>query len=739
MRLRSNDRFFDFIADVEMEKQSKLFEKLDETTGDFSYQFDMDRTANNMAMLGFPTADAVKSIYKSVPCDVLGEDNIPIYIGQIRVENLTAKTISCSFFSGNYNWISLLSGPISDIDFSELDTLTTETNIANSWDNDDGIIYPLLDTGMLITRSYPNLMREDFTGCIFMKYAFRKIFESAGIKTQGDLFNEPAFNSMILSRNTKSQDELDARSFYAASTSDQVFNVPPGGNTTLINFADDSTFPYFDGSQNSYDNTTQKYTADSEMRGKFEADLTDITVAYGVGPVPIVDQIFIEIYVNGTAKSSILVPINTGVSPDTYTVPLVTYSAHLQAGDVVDVRLRAVSATGILSISVPQGSTFRFTPTYIFFTSGNKLLPNWTQAQLVNNVLSLFCAITDFDTASKTLTIDLFDKIKSKEPIDLSNSIQITDTNYAEFISNFAKTNKLTYQESNTEEIKGYNVSEFIKYGSGEIPVDNDFIPDTGSIVDSDFSSPISYLSGTFQASLERMHFVDVDQVANDDFTGVTDSSGSPRFNGLDDSLFEVGDLVRITDSTENSYNGEYVVQTVGTGSGYIIVRGLTFNTNATGKITKLVHKINSDDSVFVFWQTEYGVTQVSDYSRIDSFYLDQNNYTNVAYPYFNLLSVGKSINDGYKQSLSFGAVNNPLAYQQTLTEKYWSNVGRALNDPTKEYASGYLSRVQFLELTPLRPIRIRTVDTDNLYYQNRISGYKNSYMPCTIELIKLS
>lgn len=742
MMLRSNDRYFDFSEEVQVERISKLFEALDETKGDFSYEFELPMTSNNMSLCGFPTPDAVKSIYKSVPCDLLDDDNVPLYTGQIKIGNLnlTEFTIPCSFFSGNYNWISLLSGPISDVDFSELDTITTEINIANSWDNDDGIIYPILDTGMLVTRSFPNLMREDFTGCIFIKYAFKKIFQHAGIKIKGDLLSDPLYNSMILCRNTKSQDELDNRSFYAQDDTGQGMNVPPGGSSMILTFPDDSTFPYFDGSTNNYDSAASQYIPDVEMRGTFEVQMKNITAFYGVGPIPIVDNAFVELRINGTVVESARVQLTQGISPGTYTVPPISYNAHIYSGDVVDVVLRVTSSTGILNIEFSDpGSTFKFTPSYLFFTSGNKLLPNWTQAQLVNNILALFCAITDYDAPSKTLTIDLFNNIKSKNPVDLSEHIQVNNIDFQDFISNFSKTNNLTYQESDTEEIKGYNVSEFIKYGSGEIQVDNDFIPDTGSIVDSDFSSPISYLSGTFQSSIERMHFVDVDEVVTQDFTSVTDSSGDARFDGLDDTFFEVGDLVRISESTINSYNGDYVVKTVGTGSGYIIVRGLLFNQNGTGKITKLVYKISTDDSVFVLWQTEYSASQVSDYSRINEFYVNQNAYPNVAYAYFNLLNVGRPINDQYKQSLSFGSVNNPLFYQRTMTEQYWPQVGRVLNDPLKILGTLYLPKATFFELTPLRPIRIKSIETDNLYYQNRITGYTKSYNPCSIELIKLS
>jgi hypothetical protein len=62
------------------------------------------------------------------------------------------------------------------------------------------------------------------------------------------------------------------------------------------------------------------------------------------------------------------------------------------------------------------------------------------------------------------------------------------------------------------------------------------------------------------------------------------------------------------------------------------------------------------------------------------------------------------------------------------------------LNNPVSLTASGYLKRTTFEQIkTFLRPIRIETEDTTNLYYLNRNRGYKGSERPCELELIKLN
>lgn len=738
--LRSNGRYFDFNGDIEVEKRVKLFEEIESTMGDFSYAFELPRTSNNFSIFGFPVLDAVKAIYKSVPCDILDDDGIPIYTGQIRLERTSRNTLTCSFFSGNYNWISLLSGPIVStdeeigLDFSELDTELTDLNIANSWDNTNGIIFPIIDTGALATRSYQSLMLEDFTGCIYVKYIFKKIFQSVGIKLSGDFFTSPPYDAMILCRNTKSQDDIDARSFFAEATVDQTYmvNTFTGFGGGPIIFDDDSTFPFFDGSQNNYNAVTGEYTADIKMRGRFEIQIPSIILLPSAG----VYNVYIELRINGTPFGN---SYHVESSAGTISPSPISITTTLEAGDVVyaAIVVTNLDSVGAPGVTINDGGTFRFTPVYIFFTSGNSLLPNWSKAEFVNNIFALFCCICDYDPFSKTLTVDFFDKIKTKEPVDISAETVVDEYDYQEFISSFAKRNKLSYQASEVEQVVGYNTAEFVNYGAAEILVDNDFVEDTADIVSSDFSAPISYINPSFATSLERVKFVSLSDISTENFDTVSDSSGMARFNGLDDTLYRVGDLVRVSGSTNSLYNGEYVISA--TGSGFVTLQGLTFNTDATGQITRLVHEITTDDSVYIMWQTQYDVESVSKFSRLTNYLLEENLYPNVAYAYFNMLNVGREFNNNYLQSLSFGPVNNPLSYQKTLVDTYWRTVGRILNEPVKALCTSNLNRNKFNTLTPLRPIRLNTVDTDSLYYLNVISGYKNSYISCGVELIKIS
>jgi hypothetical protein len=105
---------------------------------------------------------------------------------------------------------------------------------------------------------------------------------------------------------------------------------------------------------------------------------------------------------------------------------------------------------------------------------------------------------------------------------------------------------------------------------------------------------------------------------------------------------------------------------------------------------------------------------------------------------FFSLLYTGTPINDAYKQSLSFGSITNPSFYQRTLIDTYWQTTKRVLNDPVLIPVEATMPEVIFNSLTPLRPVFLKTEETVNLYYVNKVSGYVSSFKPCEIELIKL-
>lgn len=722
MMIKANGEYLDFNGDIEIESQIKLFEEISTSNGEFSYDIEIQDNGYNRKILGIPRADTVKIIYQEIPSEIIDDTGQSIFMGKLQVNRIQGGFITSTFFAGNTEWFALLSEPMSSLPLYRYDVDLTEANIQASWAEDSGIVFPILDAGAIVTRSYQNLKIEDFVPCFYVKTLFSEIFLNKGIKINGDLIDDSTFNKLVIASNNRSQDDVNNRSVFANKSTVQTGI----DNLIKITFPDDSTLPFFDGSANLF--SSSRYTADARM-------IVDVSVNVNVTLNPSTTAYVIILTIGGR-PANINRSLNNPSGVSTLTGDIsVEGSVELDAGEYIEI-FGLPLVTGTTEFAVNSG-TVKITPTYIYKAFGSTSASAWTQGEFVSNILKLFNVLPSYNVTSKTLTLDLFNNIKNKPYVDISQEVTVDVVDFSEFISNYGKNNYFSYQESEDEDLLNYNISNFISYGSGNITVNNDYISDSFDAVTSDFTAPTTYLNGVFSMSMEKINFAELEDILTEPITSITNSSGVARFNITNaDSFFEVGDLVRI-DTEEVGYNGDWVINAVT--STYITVRGLTFGITSTGNATRLRHKFTSDDNVYLFINTPN--LDTDSFSRLSEMYLgDSTTFSNTAMCYFNLIGNDTLVNNVLKQSLSFGGINNPLSYQRSLLDTYWPLFSRVLNNPVSLTASGYLKRTTFEQIkTFLRPIRIETEDTTNLYYLNRNRGYKGSERPCELELIKLN
>jgi hypothetical protein len=733
MLLKVGNSFLDFDEDVEVENISKIFEEIDFTYGDFSYSFDIGATSPNLEKLGMPQLADIseKTIYKNIDADLCDDGGLTLYRGQLRIESVSLenKTITCSFYSGNYNWISLITGNVNDLDFSSYDTELTVTNITNSWSVSEGMVFPLLDNGALVSRSHDNVVPEDFNGCMYVKTIFNKIFFSEGIKIQGELLNDWVYTNMIICKNNKDQEEIEANACYVQKSTTTT-RVVENTDYKMI-FQNDSTFPYFDGSNGSFDLANSRYVAPYDMSLRVEVHLEP----------DIVDASYnnrIRMYINGAftfvdigLASGGLYNSSTPGDQDDFVYDRVIF---LQGGDILEVYSNWQQSLGSTQNDVLSGS-WKITPLFIGNVKGSSAVPAWTKQEFVANILNLFNVVTDYNPFTKTITFNLFDKISYKPAIDISKYIQVNEIDYSEFISSYGKQNIFQYQEGEDEELRDYNVTKFIKYGSGKIQVDNDFIPESKIVINSKFKTPISYINGVFACSLERINFMEMSESDSVEITSVSDSLGEASFN-VAANPYLIGDFVRISDCNVNEYNGDWRVSARTVTS--FELQGVTFTESGTGEAKKITHTPTNSDDVFLFINIPN--ISIANFSEQTNYLFPSslNTITSLSIAYFNILENGQPVNTGYLQGLSFGGIDNEFSYQKNLLDTYWRNFSSILSDPVKLKVKGHFPKSVFLSLTPLTPVYIKSSESTNLYYVNRKTGYKASHLPCEVELIKL-
>src|SRR5688500_16206190 len=175
MMIKVSNEFLDFDDLIEVEKQIKLFEDISTTDGDFSYSFELQKTLNNTKLLGNPFPDNInKPVYQKIPAKLLSDSGAETYDGYLRVQKVT-EVYECSFFAGNNNWFTEITGLLTDLDLSMYDIEQTEYNVINSWSQTEGLVFPLLDNGSLFTRSYNEIKIEDLVAAFYVKTIFNKI------------------------------------------------------------------------------------------------------------------------------------------------------------------------------------------------------------------------------------------------------------------------------------------------------------------------------------------------------------------------------------------------------------------------------------------------------------------------------------------------------------------------------------------------------------------------------------
>jgi hypothetical protein len=198
---------------------------------------------------------------------------------------------------------------------------------------------------------------------------------------------------------------------------------------------------------------------------------------------------------------------------------------------------------------------------------------------------------------------------------------------------------------------------------------------------------------------------------------------------------------VRIKESSNPIYNGDWVVTSTPFSGGDITLNGVPFNTTATGTAVKLNYKYSSSEDVFIFINVpNYAASKFSGTQIV----LNSESYyplgiSNIALAYFDLINLGRQVNTDFIYSLSFGGIDDPLHYQTTMIDSYFRLFSRMLNDPVKLISTATLPYDVYNRIDFLSPVTIKTLETSNLYYLNRITGFKESYYDSTLELIKLA
>lgn len=753
MIIKANGEVLDYDGDLVIEKQAKLFKDLGVVAGDYSYSDILPGTNKNRKALGLETSNQDKIIYANVPSEILTDAGEPVYYGALRIDSIVKGDINFTFISGNSQWINLLgSDPIlnntTNLNLTqyEIDTdfpfTTTEPNyIIARMGKTDGIVFPLTDTGTLSTRGYRRLRPKDFQPFIYLKDVMAAIFNQCGMKLQGPLLNDYLYFNAIISGNnsTVTQKQIDNRRVYAGIAIAQSFTVVTTLNLA-VGFAN-STFPnriYTNSKNANFNSTAHSYTVDVRQNLFIHGEIRCSAVAG--------DTLTVYIYVNGVNVNGILFAISvTNLSIST--------NIAVEKGDVVTVKIERTG--GAAAISVTEVDLY-FEPFAIYHIYPASLIRSMQFSDFVGEIFRMFNVVPSYNSYNKTVTAELFKNIKTNDPIDISPYIESIDQNFSDEVSNYGKTSYLKFSQSSTDDVTAYNKQNTLPYGAGKIDINNFYLDRNKDFISLGvFTAPFTYFNPAFGCWFPKLKYTKLVQYNSITTTAgvpavdvqpypITSTTNNPQAPGT--ALFHSSDP-----SANFEANGAFITRAVmGYPSysfdwpGYNSPTGIDpfgpcidalFIGDSKGTYQHMDHAQDSDEMVIL---TYLPAQQVSSFSNFDGVYFGVFGSAGTLQSYYTIFDFAYFLpppNMSLQLTHAFGLPNGFTGID--ATENYYRETGEILNDPVKYTAIAYLPEFIFKQLDPTIPVRIKTTEHNSLCYQNRITGYKGSDVPCEIELMK--
>ena len=682
--------------------------------GDVSTTFQVDNNSVNREVLGYSGPQMVNQIaWTKQAFNRMRNGNI-LDRGYIVIQDDDEDFLSCFYVSGNSNWVQLLNGLITDLDYSgitngkDYNQILTVANMQALVSATDGVIFPMVDfcydnrlgsnnyfgSTNDVTRDVTNQPLLEFYPALYLKSLTEEILNQNGLKISGNVLDDQIYKSMILP-SCKGKMMRDSFSDIIVSGS---LTVGVLATTQITNFTEildpDGLF-----SNNSL--TTPK-------KAKIIVTIT-VTSKSTSGLIQLVA------YKNGVfyANLSEFETIGTFHTND------ITLNS---IGDVYTFYL--TNTTG-----VPDTSAFRIrfetakTIGYDDYIEPSIFLPSLKSLDVVKFIVNYFgCAVT-FNEYSKTITCNIIEKIKTEDAYDWSEYFVSSKASYT---VNQAQNNYLKWTKNDSEIlIKNYDSKHDLNFADGNIVTDNTLKKDN-DLYKFPFAPTAAELSinGFFLSNIPLINLtISGDAIP---FTAIADlGSGNCAFTIPSGAMDGTNDeVISITNSD-------------GVSLGY-------FST-LSGSLTTLNVKFPfyGTDTGFIYKQqinyqevqprilTVKPSTNVSDFSNSSI-----TGFTTIPYATFTKPIILDGI-DQWKNNL---AIDNPDSggfTDPTIKELYFNKISRFLNNPNIK-ARFILPESVYQSFTFDQFIYLKTERLTGYFFVDSIVNYVDGTTPVEVNLYML-
>jgi hypothetical protein len=428
---------------IALTKQRNTLNELKNRQADYSNQFKIPATPNNIRVCGMLHVVGSDSInpYTKLPGSTYIENGSELISNGVAIIEEFNGAINVTLYSGIYDFFNTIGDDsLRDLDLSDSNHVFNLTNATAN--TSDKYSYPLIQWGA--TDKNNDIVDIRFQMPVLKApYLIDKIFETAQYQKSGDVFGLQSYQNLVIpvveDEIINEDDILESYSVIAHIEDTNVYN----SNTTPQSIV----FDYF-GSGDAVDSTAGwysggKYIAQNKVsvNVNFSAFvfIPSVTITKNIlGQVLTIPDISItefQLLLNGVVIDTTGQSIRGGFGLGL--VELSSQNLNMNAGDILEVRVVFHNTFLFTFLEFPpfpvtapnkQMVIYHFSVTdYSFFSveatntielnqtiDFNNLVPDIKQKDLIKDLMIAYCLVPQFDPLTRTIEFIQFDKIGEK-------------------------------------------------------------------------------------------------------------------------------------------------------------------------------------------------------------------------------------------------------------------------------------------------------------------------------------
>lgn len=700
--------------------------------GDISITFQVANNSVTRKVLNYDGPMMLDQVaFTRQPFTLMRNGN-PFVRGFIVIQRDQGSTLSCFFISGNSNWINLLDGLITELDYTGVTNVTNyETQIPPSsfFGFTSGVTYPLVDWSynlnqganyfagnvLDVSADQTNVHFDQYP-CFFLHSLITEIVKQNGLKISGDIVDNVVYKNMVLTPIRGDIRRPDVKIVTAYGAAQTTSSATPVQYTQLTQGSDpDGLF------------ASNVYTAAKSTKIIFTVVVKSVT---GTGSF------------NGTVslrRNSVVISTITDLGGPvggvvdggigTYTIPI--NSSAVNVSDQFDLAIQLVTGTDItLSLDFKIGIKTQM-------IGQDRVLPNYflppiKSVDIIKFIVNYFGCSVYYDALSKTLSINQIEAMQPEDADDWSAYVKSIQVDY---VTTAASNNYMRLLKSSDPEIKAYNKGNTVRYGEGNITTD------ITSKTDADLFT-IPFAASQFSISKNGFWLCNVPLVKLTDttpfnYTSVADDgSGNAVFSFAGVAALAVNQAVRVVDDIAGDA-GIFIVAASSEAAGVVTVEFFGYpypGVTGTGKLYPQQREFNEIEPRILILNYSLSPSEIKDDgAEVD---IQGSPVSSIDVAYFTKPNTGLGI-DNRKSNL---ALENPQDAQfsdPTIKELYFSKISKMIGNPTFG-AEMILPESVFQGFKFDRFIYLKTKDLTGYFWVDSIDQYVDSVTPVNVKLLML-